>query len=45
MEDSERLPREYQIAILQHQNHIIDLALILAKRTGGEEVNVGGQSG
>ena len=32
MEDSERLQREYQIAILQHQNHMIDSALFLTNR-------------
>ena len=32
MEDSERLRREYQIAIIQHQNHMIDWALFLANR-------------
>ena len=39
MEDSERLRREYQIAIIQYQNHMIDWALFLAnriKRTRGQ---------
>ena len=32
MEDCERLRREYQISILEHQNHMIDSALFLANR-------------
>ena len=32
MEDYERLRIEYQIAIIQHQNHMIDMSLFMANR-------------
>ena len=42
MEDPERLRREYQIAILKHQNHVMESYCIQQTGSGGEEVNVGG---
>ena len=41
MEDCERLRREYQIAILEHQNHMIDSALFLANRNRSIKVTYG----
>ena len=41
MEDCERLRREYQIAILEHQNHILDSALFPANRNRSIKVTYG----
>ena len=41
MEDCERLRREYQIDILEHQSHMIDSALFLANRNRSIKVTYG----
>ena len=41
MEDYERLRREYQIPILEHQNHMIDSTLFLASRNRSIKVTYG----
>ena len=38
MEDTERLRRKYQIAVLQHQNNLIDLALYLLRVNGTRRI-------